>query len=350
MQNHKIYVPYYNIVYYDGIWLDMNEPANLLKNSKCIGEVANEKECTKDKNKYYNNDLPYLPGYRKNVKEDLSFWSISENAIVYGNNTIYDVKPLLSFYQNKLTYEFLENDLKLRPFILSRSTTLGTGKYAFHWLGDNFSRYENIKASISGIFNFNIFGIPFSGSDICGFIFDSTKELCIRWYNLGAFYPFMRNHNSKKAKDQYPWSFIEKNEKYDAIKIIRNSVNYRYSLLRYMYSQFFLISLNEKGGFFKPIMFEFPEEKTSYEDIESRVMFGEAFLICPFYNINEKEKSFTLPNSNFNRYPKGESIMNYEEGDKQNNIITLSGKLDQLHIFLRGGFIVPYQNTFDKGQ
>ena len=339
---------YYNIVYYDGIWLDMNEPANLLKNSKCIGEIANEKECTKDKNKYYNNDLPYLPGYRKNVKEDLSFWSISENAIVYGNNTIYDVKPLLSFYQNKLTYEFLENDLKLRPFILSRSTTLGTGKYAFHWLGDNFSRYENIKASISGIFNFNIFGIPFSGSDICGFIFDSTKELCIRWYNLGAFYPFMRNHNSKKAKDQYPWSFIEKNEKYDAIKIIRNSVNYRYSLLRYMYSQFFLISLNEKGGFFKPIMFEFPEEKTSYEDIESRVMFGEAFLICPFYNINEKEKSFTLPNSNFNRYPKGESIMNYEEGDKQNNIINLSGKLDQLHIFLRGGYIVPYQNTFDK--
>ena len=37
--------------------------------------------------------------------------------------------------------------------------------------------------------------------------------------------------------------------------------------------------------------------------------------------------------------------MNYEEGNKK---IKLSGKLDQLHIFLRGGYIVPYQNTFDK--
>ncbi len=346
---------YYSIVSYDGIWLDMNEPANLLKNTKCIGEIADEKLCTKDKNKYYNEDLPYIPGYRENVKENLSYWSINENAIIYGNNTVYDVKPLLSFYQNKLTYEFLENDLKNRPFILSRSTTIGTGKYAFHWLGDNHSSYGNLKNSISGIFNFNLFGIPMTGADICGFKDNASKDLCIRWYNIGAFYPFMRNHNSKKSKDQYPWSFIHKNEnkKYDIIKIVRNNVNYRYSLLRYMYSQFFLISLNEKGAFFKPIMFEFPEEKTSYEeDFESRIMFGEAFLICTFYDKDEGEKTFELPNSNFNQYPNGKSVINYEKeeenNEKNNNYVKLSGKLDKLHIFLRGGYIVPYQDTFEK--
>ena len=37
--------------------------------------------------------------------------------------------------------------------------------------------------------------------------------------------------------------------------------------------------------------------------------------------------------------------MNYDEGNKK---IKLSGKLNKLHIFLRGGFIVPYQNTFNK--
>ena len=265
----------------------MNEPANLLENSnsKCIGEIAEENECTPDKNQYYNDELPYIPGYRKNVKETLSLKSISENALVYPNNTIYDTKPMISFYQTKYTYHFLNSHLSKRPFILSRSTSLGSGKYTFHWLGDNLSTFDNLKHSISGIFNFNIFGIPFTGSDICGFMEDASNDLCLRWYNLGAFYPFSRNHNFFAAKDQYPWSFKE-----ESIDIIKKTINLRYSLIRYIYSQLFLISLNEKGSFFKPLMFEFPEDETSYEDIESRIMFGEAFLLCTFYDNNENSK------------------------------------------------------------
>ena len=331
---------YYNLVEYDGIWLDMNEPANLLIDSYCKGEVASEEECTKDKNKFYEDKLAYFPGN----KDNLSIKSISENGIVYDDNIIYNVKPLISYYQSKYTYEHLDKKMNIRPFILSRSTTLGSGKFAFHWLGDNFSYYGDLKNSISGIFNFNIFGIPFTGSDICGFMNNANKELCIRWYNLGVFYPFTRNHNFFNSKDQYPWSFGNDGD-YNAIEIIKKDINYKYSLLRYMYSQFFLISLNEIGSFFKPLMFEFPEEKTSYDDIESKIMFGEAFLICAFFKKGEKSKKFNLPNDNFNEYPNGKTILNK---DDKNRIIELSGKLDKIHIFLRGGFIVPNQNTFEK--
>jgi alpha-glucosidase (family GH31 glycosyl hydrolase) len=112
-----------------------------------------------------------------------------------------------------------------------------------------------------------------------------------------------------------------------------------------MYSQLFLISLNEKGSFFKPVMFEFPEDKNSYEDIENKIMFGEAFLICAFNEVNEKDKEFTLPKEGFNRYPTGKLILDKNDA---NNKITLSGKLDEVHIFLREGFIIPKQNTFEK--
>lgn len=117
---------------------------------------------------------------------------------------------------------------------------------------------------VTGIMLMNMFGIPVSGADICGFGGNTNPELCARWTVVGSFSPFSRNHNAYGSASQEPYVF---NFEYEAgvtyTSIMRTAIRNRYHLVRHYYTQLYL--LNQNGGtFYKPLFHEYPSDPKAY--------------------------------------------------------------------------------------
>lgn len=171
-------------VSFDGLWLDMNEASNF-----CNG-VCYPDQHLEDSQVY---KLPYVPTGR-----DIEIKSINMDAVHMpaegGEVAELDAHSTFSTLQTKATHGWFQKN-GMRTMIIARSAFAGQGNHASRWLGDNFSDEQMMGFSVTGVMLSNILGIPLVGSDICGFIGNTNKDLCARWHHVGAFYPFSRNHN-----------------------------------------------------------------------------------------------------------------------------------------------------------
>jgi len=46
-----------------------------------------------------------------------------------------------------------------------------------------------------------------TGADVGGFFGNPEPDLLVRWYQVGAFYPFFRGHAHHDTKRREPWLF-----------------------------------------------------------------------------------------------------------------------------------------------
>jgi len=159
--------------------------------------------------------------------------------------------------------------------IISRSSFAGQGKFGSRTLGDNYSTGHYMGYSTTGVMASNIAGVPLAGADICGYNGDTNADLCTRWYTVGSFYPFSRNHNARDAVDQEPYGFQHafNGTAITYTDIIRNSMNQKMSLIRYYYSEMAHVS-RQGGAFFKPLFFDYPNDIEVYSHQNRNIMLG----------------------------------------------------------------------------
>ena len=313
---------FYSKLEFDGLWIDMNEPANFV-----TGSVHG---CA-------NNSLNYPPYKPYTEGPDLLQKTIcldSEQA--WGSH--YDTHSLYGWSETEPTLRGAREATGRRSLVLSRSTFVGSGRWTAHWLGDNWSEWDNLHFSIIGMLQFNQFGIPLVGADICGFIGNATEELCGRWQQLGAFYPFSRNHNVWDAYDQDPGVWGGPGGM--VATAARSSLMTKYSLLPYLYTLFYHHSVSG-GTVVRPLWHEFTLD-TETHGIDTQFMWGPSLLIAPVIEPGVTERSVYLPSASvwYDYY----NMSRVGGGSGQITAVSkLYGDDPRVPLFARGGSILPSQ-------
>ena len=232
------------------------------------------------------------------------------------------------------------NDRK-RPFVLSRSFFVGSHRYGPVWTGDNQASWEYLKISVAMLLSLAVTGQSFAGADVGGFHGDPSKELFIRWHQLGAMvYPFYRCHSVLESKRREPWLFDQ-----ETLDIVRTTIQMRYMMLPYWYTAFAMHALNGVP-IIRPLWYEFMDDPTTFRDslaTEEELLVGRSILVRPVVNPYDIKIPVYLPGN------AGELWYNFHNPSSPpvngGVRIIVPVVLEVIPTYVRGGCILPMKLT-----
>jgi alpha-glucosidase len=251
------------------------------------------------------------------------------------NTTEYEMHNLFGHQIVNATYQALLSAFpNRRPFVVGRATFAGSCNVTAHWGGDNTSMWGSLWFSISQALQFAIAGIPMFGTDTCGFAGNTDMELCNRWMQLSAFFPFYRNHNviASIPQEAYRWASVA-----DATRTV---MQIRYSLLPYFYTLFWHA---HAGGetVMRALAWEFPNDH-QLASVDTQFMLGSALIITPVL-----EPLVTTVNGVFPGVADGViwydwyTLLPLQVAAGENK--TLDAPLGHINVHIKGGSILPLQ-------
>ncbi|RUS28987.1 LOW QUALITY PROTEIN: glycosyl hydrolases family 31-domain-containing protein, partial [Jimgerdemannia flammicorona] len=238
-----------------------------------------------------------------------------------------------------------------RPFVLSRAFFAGTQRHGAIWTGDNMATWDQLRYTNPMLLTIGVSGLPFAGADVGGFFNNPAPDLLVRWYQAGAFQPFLRAHAHIDTKRREPWLFGE-----PYTTIIRDVLRERYKLLPYWYTLFF--DAHRKGiPAMRPMFVEFPKDEETFA-MDDQFMVGAGLLVKPVTTEGADTAEVYLPGDEISilvlhhlwtlaliqkcfaiRLQPWYDYRSFKPYPPRRH--TVAAPLDIVPVFVRGGHIIP---------
>ncbi|KAH7192012.1 glycosyl hydrolases family 31-domain-containing protein [Fusarium flagelliforme] len=218
-----------------------------------------------------------------------------------------------------------------RPFILTRAFYAGSQKLGAMWTGDNQADWGHLAASIPMTINQGISGFPFAGADVGGFFGNPEKDLLVRWYQTGIWYPFFRAHAHLDARRREPYLLGE-----PYTQISTAAIRLRYTLLPAWYTAFHTAS-QDGSPIIRPMFWTHPSEEAGFALEDQFFVGATGLLVKPVTEQGKESVDIWIPDN--------EVYYDYFTYDVQKTnkgkYLTVSAPLEKVPVLLQGGHIIP---------
>lgn len=177
---------------------------------------------------------------------------------------------------------------------ISRSGHSGVQRFAqIHWVGDqetNWSTLDGLPTVVPALLNLGLAGQPFVTHDIAGFAkgTPSTKELWMRWTELGAFTPVMRTHEGADKLNNWNWD-----------RDAETTAHFRrYTLihcaLRGLFSELAVEAGVSSAPLLRAMVFAYPDDVVA-RGLSDQFLIGDELLVAPVLQQGATTRTLYLP-------------------------------------------------------
>ena len=338
---------FHDAVPVDGLWIDMNEISNFCNDgggqvckgkAGCpTGDIKTQTMCCLECSTTDSTNPLDFPPYRIHNQQGngaLSYHTVAMSSYAFGNISSYNAHNLYGLTEQIATKAALTSVRNKRPFLLTRSSFPSTGKHSAKWTGDNAATWKDLQSSIISVMDFNLFGVPAVGADICGFLGDTNEELCARWISTGAFYPFSRDHSALDTANQelYLWPSVT--------QAAKNALGMRYQMLPYLYTQFY--KANTQGtAVARALWLNYPKDPATHS-ITAQFMLGQSVLISPCIEQGAMSVKAYFPQNLWYDFSQRKLAIDASSGGLWK---TLDTPLTATNVHVSGGSILPLQQA-----
>lgn len=266
----------------------------------------------------------------------------------YFNDQPHDeIHNLFNYYWLEGIYEgYKANQVKARPFMMSRSGTTGIQKFgASMWSADIGSNLTSLATHIGQQTNMMLSGIDYYGSDIGGFhrkglgVIGDEKpavlnETYTQWFAYSSLFDVpVRPHteNLCNCKETAP-------DRVGDLLSNRNNLALRYELIPYMYSLAHMAHRQGKAVF-TPLSYEFDNDAVTY-DVDNQKMIGEGLMSAVVAKLGAKSVDVYFPKGEWFDFRTGLPVRGDENRVYRAALYNNENRF-QLPLYARDGAIIP---------